>query len=513
MLTGVGGGKIGIGVDEIKSDSAIHVGFAETVDFGGVAVGNGAIVGDEQKDRGFAVRGLGKGVLELAVEIGDADWAGGGRIGGAGRSCGAGSGPKPNQGEEGGADEVSDAVDHQYSTGKSGPVSDLQILVIRVRKCYTKLDWIARLGSCRITAGRALWYRVFMRIWAWCLFSMVFAGCDREPQAPPAAKPAPVLGVEIQVLTPLPPDRRTHLAPMRDGWLFWVQEGDGGLETVFTMSEGGLPSATTFSSATILEAMGENKGTGNIQSLAAGDDGKLYFYFTGGAGKRIVAAFGCYTPANGKTRIIADAKLLAAESHLGDSLALARGSVVLAGNTIWLWLRHDDGYALMSVDARQSSAAPRRPFARLLADGQEIAMTSPAEDLAATDSLVYLDRKTAKVWKIGPIGEGTMAADFSDLPGGISAPSADARGRMVLFAPEGVVLSELPVTRPSTVAFPALIILDGGARVVLGRKTFSTPTNLNVKTLGLRQMVRDRSGWVSYDSQSGEVLRLRVVER
>ena len=57
------------------------------------------------------------------------------------------------------------------------------------------------------------------------------------------------------------------------------------------------------------------------------------------------------------------------------------------------------------------------------------------------------------------------------------------------------------------------MLLDGSTRLVLGRKTFNAPTNLDVKALGLRQLVRDRSGWVSYDSQSGQVLRLHVVER
>ena len=65
-------------------------------------------------------------------------------------------------------------------------------------------------------------------------------------------------------------------------------------------------------------------------------------------------------------------------------------------------------------------------------------MTSAMEDVAAdaTNALVYLDRRTQRLWKFGPLGEGTVLADFSDVPGGMSAPRGRCAGRIAVFAPK-----------------------------------------------------------------------------
>ncbi|MDB5322107.1 MAG: hypothetical protein JWN40_3738, partial [Phycisphaerales bacterium] len=186
-----------------------------------------------------------------------------------------------------------------------------------------------------------------MRLAAAGLVLIAILGCDRESPAPaPTPKRTPTLGVEIQRVTPLPPDRRTHIAPSGNGQAFWVQEAESGRETVFAISEGGLPVATKFANSTVLETLGNPEARGSIQSLAVGADGKLYFYFSGGKKRQLIAAFGCYSPETGKTQILADTAALARDSRLGDSLALARGSIVRVGEVLWLWLRHDDAYAL-----------------------------------------------------------------------------------------------------------------------------------------------------------------------
>jgi hypothetical protein len=166
-----------------------------------------------------------------------------------------------------------------------------------------------------------------MRTVASCLLIIAILGCRRETPAPIPKRP-PVLGVEITRVTPLPPDRPTHVTATGSGQVFWVQEAEGGQrETVFSMSEGGLPAATKLSNSTILEAMGHGDARGSIQSLSVGADGKLYFYFTGGTKKQLLAAFGSFSPENGKTQILSDKTALARDSRLGASLALARGSM------------------------------------------------------------------------------------------------------------------------------------------------------------------------------------------
>jgi hypothetical protein len=341
-------------------------------------------------------------------------------------------------------------------------------------------------------------------------------GCDRDPAPAPIPKRTPVLGVEVRALTPLPPNRLTHFAPTRSGAVFWVQESEAGRETMFVMSDGGVPVKTPFSAAAVAQALGASGASGSIQSLAAGSDGKIYFYYTGGKGKQLLAAVGSFTPESAKTRIIADTAQLMAQTEMGNSLALARGTVLIAGNTLWVWLRHEDGYALLSIDVQQPGGNLKRPFTQARTKGGPIRMTSETEDLAigAANGLVYLDRPGKNIWKIDPLGEASGAVDVSDLPPGMAAPSFDEKARMVIFAPEETSpddFSLLPVTRPSK--YPGLVILNGGEKTVLGRAVFSAPAKFNVRGMSVNQLLRDRGGWLAYDTPSGELLRLTVVER
>src|SRR3954464_4234801 len=100
----------------------------------------------------------------------------------------------------------------------------------------------------------------------WCLIVLILAGCDREPAVAPAPKKPPVTVVEVTRLTPLPPDRRTHVTSNQGGQIYWVQETERGREVVFALSDGGVPSATRFTNQMVLEALGQPNGTGSIQS-------------------------------------------------------------------------------------------------------------------------------------------------------------------------------------------------------------------------------------------------------
>jgi len=363
----------------------------------------------------------------------------------------------------------------------------------------------------------------FRIVWTALLAGMAI-GCDRQEggsTAPPApGKPPVTLGVAIERVTPLPPDRMTHVAPTGSGLLFWVQEADGGgRETVFSMSDGGLPTATKFSNVDILEATGQAGGTGSIQSLEVGPDGRLYYYFAGGKGRQMSAAFGYFAPETGRPVVLADAATLARESRLGDSLALARGTIVRSGNVIWLWLRHPDGYALLSVEFRRAEKAPRRTFERVGGAAGEVRLTSMREDLAPGrgNALIYFDRATGRVWALSALGEASALTDLGDLPKETTAPSPDERGRLIVFAPEGNAIRDTPETPivPTTqqTDYPALVILDGARRTTLGKRTMTAPATLNVRALSPQRLYRDRSGWLMYDAPTGELLRLKVVER
>jgi hypothetical protein len=345
-------------------------------------------------------------------------------------------------------------------------------------------------------------------------------GCDRPaPSTPTGGKRPTTMAVEITRVTPLPPNHRTHVAPTGNGQIFWVQEADTtGRETVFAISDGGLPSATRFSNASILEALRKSDATGSIQSMAAGADGKLYFYFQGGKKKLLLAALGTFSPETGKTQIIADTEALQRESQMGNALALARGSVVRVGNVMWLWLRHPDGFALLSLEP---GVGLRRRVDQVRVEGATLRLRSSQEDLAAGlgDWLIYLDRETGKLWKVTRMGEGSPIATLSDLPKATTAPSWDEQGRMIMFGPEGLSFVE-PQDNARAIPgvsggpqFPAMILFEGEKRIVLEREKFTAPASLNSRNLAIGELVRDRSSWLGYDPPTGELLRIRILEK
>jgi len=379
-----------------------------------------------------------------------------------------------------------------------------------------------------------------MRAWCVIFVALVMVGCDRDSGAPtPPVKKAKELFVEISGVTPLLPDRRTHLAPTGTGQLFWVQEAvdaggaGGGRETVFTLADGGIATATKFSNASVLEALGaagEPGARGGIQSLAATGNGEVYFFFAGQSKRKLLVGLGVFVPASGETRVIADAAALREASGMGNTLALARGSVLRStgsggggGGRTWLWLRHEHGFVVLSVDG----GSVRRAFDRLrVPEGEALELVAPGEDLVADgEGLVYLERGRGRLWRIGANGEASVLTDVSELPAGTTAPSPDggvgaASGALAVFAPPGAPFVEPPdnpLVPPKPVAdFPALVRYAGGPnprRTILGRGAFDAPSRLNVRGLTFPQLVRDRSSWLGYDTQTGEVLRVRVGER
>lgn len=358
-----------------------------------------------------------------------------------------------------------------------------------------------------------------MRFWVCCITSLLLLGCDREPPSAPATRKAPTMGVEIQLLAPLLPSHLTHVAASRNGTIYWVQEAEQGRQTVFAMADGELPTATHFSAATVLEALKEPTASGSLQSLAVGADGRLYFYFAGGKGKRLLAALGCYWPETGRTKILFDAAALAKESQMGDSLALARGSILLAGNVAWLWLRHDEGFAILSLDLNRTDAPLRFRLNHISDNVKELRLNSASEDLAIEQgkTLVYLDRKRQKIYQIDPAGEASVAVDVSNLPEGLTVPWIDDQGKMTLFVPDETQsdeLLDLPLIQDkNSQQYPALMTIDHGQQIMLPRSTFTAPAKVNLRGLRLNQLIRQRSGWLGYDAPSGNLLRLRVVER
>jgi hypothetical protein len=106
--------------------------------------------------------------------------------------------------------------------------------------------------------------------------------------------------------------------------------------------------------------------------------------------------------------------------------------------------------------------------------------------------------------------------DLGELPAGTTTPALDDRDRLVLFAPEAPPMIERPdpiiTTRPAT-EWPGIVILDGHGQTILPRRSIEGPVGVRVRSLAPALLARDRNAWVAYDAPTGELLRLRLVER
>ncbi len=349
-------------------------------------------------------------------------------------------------------------------------------------------------------------------------------GCDGTPPPPAKTAAKPIPWAQFTSLTPLPVNRRTHIAAIGGGTIYWVQETDAGRDIAFAMNDGALPVATRLTSAAICEKLAEPAGTGNIQSLVGGSDSKLYFFFAGGKGRKSLTVLGSFSPSTSEIKILADAGKLKTDTALGDSLVLARATLVRNADTIWLWLRHDDGFALTSFSTAQPNPQLRRPFESVTDVTQSIELTSPREDLTAgpDNSLVYLDRKHTQIWTIDSRGTASLLQSTKDLPQDLSTPQVDSAGNMLLFAPQIAAATDpddpasLGGATPdkNTVAkFPAVITWFKNQRVIIDRDHMDVPARISVRELKISEFARFRTGWLGYNSQTGDLLRMQLVEK
>ncbi|MEO6435166.1 MAG: hypothetical protein ABIP55_05335 [Tepidisphaeraceae bacterium] len=364
------------------------------------------------------------------------------------------------------------------------------------------------------------------------VLAMVSLGsCDRDTPAP--ATPAPATGkyeLDLKPLTPLLPNRPTHIAADPLGNMYWVQESDRGDDTLFVIGEGDIPRATQLSAANIGVTLGTPGARGNIQALAAGPRGELYFYFLGVQGRRTVACLGQFHPKTSKIRLLADTDTLATAAGMGRSLPLARGSVVADGRSAWLWLRHSDLWSIFRFDP--TGLAPDgpiklvKPFDAVTLEGKPIEMTR--EDFALSSAgdgkLFLLDPSSARLLRIAPDGVASLVRSLIGLPSVLSTPALDDKGRLLIFASHSNPLA--PTTRAATPAavvadainatFPSMLIFDADGRVTaIDRDHITAYPGFPVLRMRLSQLAPHprESAWLSYDANSGEFLMLKIVQR
>lgn len=366
-----------------------------------------------------------------------------------------------------------------------------------------------------------------MRLLYYTLIALFLAGCDRAP-LPPSTRP-PRAVVEVRPLTPLLPRLATHLAVDSHANVYWNQESDPPLpggDLTFVMGQGGVPQSIAALQVDHLLATVHLSGhNGAIRSLAVGPDDALYVLFIVSRGPTLVFDVLRYVPSTGRLAIVLDTQHVMDASGLGQSLALAKGSLLGTRSNLWLWVRHTDGNAILkltqSPDAsfQASALSPAPP-----AEADDLNFNSDDEDMTAAPdgALYYVDRTRGVLWRIAPDEGVTLAMSLTGVPKSITPP-AFRKGFLCFLTgvAEKFAITDLPLSHSSSplakleAELPILLEYDGGRHSLrsFDRSQMDAPANLPLRTLQPRQFFwNDSTGsFLVFDAATGEILQLRIL--
>jgi hypothetical protein len=333
-------------------------------------------------------------------------------------------------------------------------------------------------------------------------------------------EPPPRPTVEMRIVTQLQANRNTHFTVDQIGNVYWTQENEVGENVVLSIGESGVPRATRLSSGNILKEMGAAGGEGIIQDIRAAE-GAIWFYFTGGKGRASRTCLGQFFPRTGNIRIVADTARLAEVSGMGTSLDLARASLVLAGDKLWLWLRHSDMSTFLALDPREARTSGeivsiQRPFDHVTVEERRIVLTREDIDIAAGQggTLLLLDTKNGLIWEVDVFGRATMRIALTGVPNSISAPVI-VKDQLVLFAgesdPMGDPLAILNATHLPKIQYPALLKIVGDKIVGIQRDDLQAYSGFPVYAMRVQRLVREAPDrLIAYDAASGALMRLTI---
>ncbi|HEV2295123.1 MAG TPA: hypothetical protein VGR35_14815 [Tepidisphaeraceae bacterium] len=325
----------------------------------------------------------------------------------------------------------------------------------------------------------------------------------------------------MQVVALLPTSRPTHLARSDDAMIWWVQESEQGQEAAFALGADGVPRATALTAGRVLAALDlvsspAVRASGNFHSLAAGPDGRVWFYFAGGAGRRAASCVGTFDARDGAIRIVVNDTQLASATGMGRSLVLARGTLIARGDDLSLWVRHSDAAGLFRIDP--NSGGVLRPFDTVTTQsGERLTLTRP--DLAmgaAPDGLLLLDPGRVELWRIDSAGRAFSLHTLVGLPTFLSAPSADATGRAFLVAADAPLIparTDEEAHQVLPVRYPALLIIESGKLRAIGRDDMTAPEGFALPEMRVQQLLADpqTQSLIGYDEKSGALVRFRLV--
>ena len=333
--------------------------------------------------------------------------------------------------------------------------------------------------------------------------------------------------VSITSITPLLPARVTHLAVDSTGQIFWLQETDRRQsDAVFRLGAGDVPEATGITPERVLRALNVPGTTGAIQSICAGLDDYVYFYFAGGTQREPVHAIGRFRSSDAQTpEILVGPGAMLRDTGMGVSIDLARGTLFASprDRAVWVWVRHLDRSSLTRLDLSDlansvssdasGASVPRSDVSisrpDLLVPRSDVsvprpdaaASVPPADpgrlvrlfDTVRTDtndalplvrpeyhlssapdgSLVLIDTWLGAIWRIdAQTGRATVVRSLVGLSRAVSAPMFDGDGRLRLMFGAGPIMLprvEAMITDPPVrTTYPALLTFNNAPPLSTG---------------------------------------------
>ena len=390
---------------------------------------------------------------------------------------------------------------------------------------YVRVSGPIGAGLCRGNLFPGFGYHILRMLHRlnFILLVLALASCNRAP-APTTVAALPAKPVaEIHSITQLPPNRNVHVAVDSLGNIFYTIESDSGHDGAIVVGDTGIPRATQLTSENILAAMGETVGgNGTIQDLSPGPDGTIFFYFIGGKGKVLRACIGQYSLRGQYIRILFDTPQLTEKSEMGESIALARGSILPIGSQVCLFLRHSDSAVLLTFDAR-GMVAPALNLTRVPTavhtQEQPIDLTRDQYDLFSPGdgSLLLLDRLTTQFWTINlATGVATPRISLIGLPREMSAPISTQPKQLTMFVadsePNEADMSDIPNPNLPKTIYPALLQINGTELSAIGRDDLHAYGGFPTYAIRIHEMVIAPDGsLIAYDLSSGLLMRLRIT--
>jgi hypothetical protein len=350
--------------------------------------------------------------------------------------------------------------------------------------------------------------------------------CDPAPtHTPPPGKPT-AYSADLEPISQLAPSRVTHLAADAVGNIYWSQQTPDEQDAMFIMGPGGVPNVTGLTSARILQQLGvTNGGGGTIQSIAAGPDGAIYFYFLGGIGRTTHACLGRYRAGNDELRILADTSGLGRDTGMGASIALARGQIIPGSSQLTLVVRHSDIAAILrfppQAAAGNAKVALRRPFVQVVAADEVLDLRQQHYELAPGPggTMLMTDTWSGALWEIDENGVASVVHSLVGVPRELSRPAALRGGETVLFAGDAEPMHPRVLERseplPLQPLFPALLMWTNQRLFQIAGDDLRVPAGFATDTLHLHDLLPlpRGGGLIAYDSTSGQVLRIQITPK